>query len=115
MAQQGYPTDLTDGEWALLTPHLPPASPRGRPRVHSYRVILNAIFYLVRGGCAWRLLPRDLPPWQTMYHYFRQWRDDGRPRHMMRYTYLHLRWQAPILPPRQWGACGRPEVSVTSG
>ncbi len=77
MAQQGYPTDLTDGEWALLAPHLPPASPRGRPRVHSYRVILNAIFYLVRGGCAWRLLPRDLPPWQTVYHYFRQWRDDG--------------------------------------
>ncbi len=77
MERQGYPTDLTDGEWALLAPHLPPASPRGRPRVHSYRVILNAIFYLVRGGCAWRLLPRDLPPWQTVYHYFRQWRDDG--------------------------------------
>jgi transposase len=77
MERQGYPTDLTDGEWALLAPHLPPASPRGRPRVHSYRVILNAIFYLVRGGCAWRLLPRDLPPWRTVYHYFRQWRDDG--------------------------------------
>jgi len=77
MERQGYPTDLTDGEWALLEPHLPPASPRGRPRVHSYRVILNAIFYLVRGGCAWRLLPRDLPPWRTVYHYFRSWRDDG--------------------------------------
>ena len=77
MERQGYPTDLTDAEWALLEPHLPPASPRGRPRVHSYRVILNAIFYLVRGGCAWRLLPRDLPPWQTVYHYFRTWRDDG--------------------------------------
>ena len=77
MEGQGYPTDLTDEEWALLTPHLPPASPRGRPRVHSYRVILNAIFYLVRGGCAWRLLPRDLPPWRTVYHYFRRWRDDG--------------------------------------
>ena len=77
MERQGYPTDLTDEEWALLAPHLPPASPRGRPRVHSYRVILNAIFYLVRGGCAWRLLPRDLPPWRTVYHYFRSWRDDG--------------------------------------
>jgi transposase len=77
MERQGYPTDLTDAEWALLAPHLPPASPRGRPRVHSYRVILNAIFYLVRGGCAWRLLPRDLPPWQTVSHYFRTWRDDG--------------------------------------
>jgi len=77
MEGQGYPTDLTDGEWALLAPHLPPASPRGRPRVHSYRVIVNAIFYLVRGGCAWRLLPRDLPPRQTVYHYSRAWRDDG--------------------------------------
>ena len=77
MERQGYPTDLTDAEWALLQPHLPPASPRGRPRVHSYRVILNAIFYLLRGGCAWRLLPNDLPPWQTVYHYFRLWRTDG--------------------------------------
>jgi len=77
MERQGYPTDLTDAEWALLEPHLPPASPRGRPRVHSYRVIVNAIFYLVRGGCAWRLLPRDLPPRQTVYHYSRAWRDDG--------------------------------------
>ena len=77
MSRHAYPTDLTDAEWALLAPHLPPASPRGRPRVHSYRVILNAIFYLVRGGCAWRLLPRDLPPWRTVYHYFRRWRDDG--------------------------------------
>jgi putative transposase len=77
MEGQGYPTGLTDVEWALLAPHLPPASPRGRPRVRSYRVIRNAILYLVRGGCAWRLLPRDLPPWRTVYHYFRQWRDDG--------------------------------------
>ena len=77
MERHGYPTDLTDAEWEYLAPHLPPASPRGRPRVHSYRVILNAICYLVRGGCAWRLLPRDLPPWRTVYHYFRVWRDDG--------------------------------------
>ncbi len=77
MERHGYPTDLTDAEWEYLAPHLPPASPRGRPRVHSYRVILNAIFYLVRGGCAWRLLPCDLPPWRTVYHYFRAWRDDG--------------------------------------
>ena len=77
MKRQGYPTDLTDAEWAYLAPHLPWASPRGRPRVHSYRVILDAIFSLVRGGCAWRLLPRDLPPWRTVYHYFRRWRDDG--------------------------------------
>ncbi len=75
--RQGYPTDLTAAEWAYLAPHLPSASPRGRPRVHRYRVILNAIFSVVRGGCAWRLLPRDLPPWWTVYHYFRAWRYDG--------------------------------------
>lgn len=62
MVRQGYPTDLTDAEWAYLAPHLPPTSPRGRPRVHSYRTILNAIFSLHRSGCAWRLLPADLPP-----------------------------------------------------
>ncbi len=81
MERQGDPTDLTDGAWALLEPHLPPASPRGRPRVHRYRVILNALFYLVRGGCAWRLLPPGapwaVPSWQTVYHSFRRWRDDG--------------------------------------
>jgi putative transposase len=77
MSRHIYPTDLTDAEWRLLAPHLPPASPCGRPRVHSHREILNAIFYIVRSGCAWRLLPGDLPPWQTVYHYFRQWRLDG--------------------------------------
>jgi len=68
---------LTDEEWELLAPHLPAGTPRGRPRKHPIREILDAIFYVVRGGCAWRMLPHDLPPWGTVYYWFRRWRLDG--------------------------------------
>jgi putative transposase len=74
---QTYPTDLNDSEWQVIAPYLPVTSPMGRPRKHAWRAILNAIFYIVRGGCAWRMLPVDFPPWKTVYHYFRQWRRDG--------------------------------------
>ena len=77
MARDTYRTDLTDAEWHLLEPHLPPPAERGRPREHGWREILNGVFYLVRSGCAWRLLPHDLPPWKTVYHYYRLWRIDG--------------------------------------
>lgn len=72
-----YATDLSDGEWALLHPLLPPAKPGGRPRSSDLRSILNAIFYVLRSGCPWRLVPRDFPPWSTVYDYFRRWRDAG--------------------------------------
>ena len=72
-----YASDLTDREWALLEPLLPPESPVGRPRRHSPRIILNAIFYQLRTGGAWRFLPQEWPPWKTIYHYFRRWRMDG--------------------------------------
>ena len=72
-----YPTDLSDAEWSCLEEHLPAPQNYGRPRVHSWREILNAIFYIVRGGCPWRLLPYEFPPWKTVYHYFRSWRLDG--------------------------------------
>jgi putative transposase len=72
-----YCTDLSDSEWARIEPHLPVSKAVGRPRVHSPREILNAIFYIVRSGCAWRLLPHDFPPWKTVHHYFRIWRLDG--------------------------------------
>jgi putative transposase len=75
--QKPYPTDLEDAEWEQLAPFIPPAKTGGRRRKHSMRVILNAIFYLLRSGGAWRLLPHDFPPWQTVYHYFRQWCQDG--------------------------------------
>src|ERR671917_2639451 len=72
-----YPTDLSDVEWRCLEDHLPAPHNHGRPRLHSPREILTAIFYLLKSGCAWRLLPHDFPPWKTVYHYFRVWRLDG--------------------------------------
>lgn len=75
--QQGYPTDLNDSEWTVIAPYLPAATSVGRPRRHSLRAIVNAIFYVVRSGGAWRMLPRDFPHWKTVYTYFRRWRIDG--------------------------------------
>jgi putative transposase len=72
-----YPTDLSDEEWSYIEPHLPAPRAPGRPRLHAWREILNAIFYIVRSGCAWRLLPHDFPPWKTIHHYFRTWCKDG--------------------------------------
>jgi putative transposase len=75
--RKAYQSDLSDAEWSCLEPHLPVPEATGRPKLHSAREILDAIFYVVRGGCAWRLLPHDFPPWKTVYHYFRFWRLDG--------------------------------------
>src|SRR3954470_10440421 len=72
-----YPTDLSDAEWECIEPYLPTPRAVGRPRRHSLREILDAIFYIVRSGCAWRLLPHEFPPWKTIHHYFRIWRIDG--------------------------------------
>jgi putative transposase len=72
-----YPTDLSDAEWSCLSPHLPAPKTGGRPRIHSPRAVLDAIFYVLKSGCPWRLLPHDFPPWRTVYHYFRQWRLAG--------------------------------------
>ena len=77
LTRRPYSTDLSDDEWEILRPLVPEAKPGGRPRAHQTREILNTIFYVVRGGCAWRLLPHDFLPWQTAYHYFRAWRMDG--------------------------------------
>jgi putative transposase len=78
-----YPTDLKDKEWAKIE-HLLPV-PRsggkqtagGRPTKYDRREILNALFYMTRSGCTWRMLPHDLPPWEVVYMYFSQWRDAG--------------------------------------
>jgi hypothetical protein len=67
----GYPTDLTDTQWAFLAPLIPPAKVGGRPRSTDMREVVNAVFYVLRGGCQWRLLPKDFPPYQTVYDYFR--------------------------------------------
>src|SRR5215203_3382527 len=75
--RKSYPTDLSDAEWSYIEPHLPTPTGHGRPRTHSLREILNAVFYLLKSGCQWRLLPHDFPRWPTVYHYFRKWRLDG--------------------------------------
>ncbi len=72
-----YPTDLSDAEWNYIEPHLPAPKGNGRPRTHNLREILNAVFYVLRSGCQWRLLPHDFPRWPTVYWYFRKWRIDG--------------------------------------
>ena len=75
--RKAYPSDLSDAEWQKLEPHFPSTQSRGRPRKHTFRELLNAIFYILRSGCAWRMLPHDLPPWKTVYHYFRKWQKEG--------------------------------------
>ncbi len=74
-----YQTDLTDAEWAVIEPHLPASRGTGRPRLWPMREIVNAIFYVMRAGCPWRLSPSDLPPWSTIYRWFAALRDSGAP------------------------------------
>jgi transposase len=72
-----YSSDLSDREWQILEPLLPPEKPGGRHRAYPIREILNAIQYVLRSGCAWRAIPHDLPHWETAYHYFQRWKKDG--------------------------------------
>jgi putative transposase len=72
-----YPSDLTDGQWALIEPHLPPEPGGGRPRETAMRDVADAILYILRTGCQWRYLPKDFPPKSTVWRYFDEWRHDG--------------------------------------
>jgi putative transposase len=76
-----YPTDLSDCEWALIQHLVPTAKHGGRPEQSPKREILDAIFYIRRSGCAWRLLPHNFPPWQIVYQYCWRWRRDGTCQH----------------------------------
>lgn len=77
MKRKSYPTDLTDEQWAMLEPLIPAAKVGGHPRTVNMREVINAIFYILCGGCTWRMMPHDFPAWKTVYHYFRLWRKDG--------------------------------------
>jgi putative transposase len=77
MKPKRYPSDLTRTQWKRLQRLLPPAKPGGRPREVNLREVLNGILSIARGGCSWRMMPKDLPPWSTCYDSFRTWRDDG--------------------------------------
>lgn len=77
MSQKQSTTDLTDKEWAILAPLLPPARTRGRKRTVDMREIANAVFYRLQTGCSWRTLPQNFPRWQTVYTHYRAWQRDG--------------------------------------
>lgn len=68
-----YDTDLSDAQWALVAPHIPPPKPGGRPRTTDMRRVFEACLYVVKTGCQWRQLPSDFPPWRTVYEYFMAW------------------------------------------
>ena len=72
-----YPTDLTDKQWTLIASLIPPPKKGGRPRVTDMREVMNAVVYVVKSGCDWRMLPHDFPQWDIVYHYFRAWKQDG--------------------------------------
>ncbi len=77
MKRKAYPSDLTDGQWGLLEPLIPPARPGGRHRETKIRDVIDALLYRNRNGIGWRALPHDYPPWRTVYNYFRAWQQDG--------------------------------------
>jgi len=77
MSRQAYPSDLTDAQWQVLELLIPKPKPGGRPRTVNIRDVVDGTFYVLRTGCAWRMLPHDLPPWGTVWYYFRKWRCDG--------------------------------------
>ena len=99
-ARKPYASDLTDAQWQRLEPFVPPPKPGGRPRSVDIREVFNAYFYVLRTGCAWRLLPHDLPPWQTVYSQVRRWQQDGvwQRLHQRLGEELRLQWGRPAYP-----------------
>jgi putative transposase len=77
MSEKVYPSDMSEAQWKIIHPLIPPAKPGGRPREAEMREIINGILYMVRGGCSWRMLPQEYGPWQTVYGYFRAFRRAG--------------------------------------
>jgi putative transposase len=77
MSEEAYPSDVSDAQWRIICRLIPPAKAGGRPREAEMREIIDGILYVVRGGCSWRMLPKEYGPWQTVYGYFRDFRRDG--------------------------------------
>jgi transposase len=89
-----YPSDLTDEEWALVAPLIPPAKPGGNKRTVVVREVVNGLMYVLSSGCQWAALPKDLPPRSTVNEYFRRWRDDGTLDRLHHALYVTCRTQA---------------------
>jgi putative transposase len=114
MRRHPYPSDLTDEQWALLAPLLPPARPGGRPRKTNMREVLNALFYLNREGCTWRALPRDFPPWKTVYNYFELFKLDGTWEDLLTALREHTRQQAGRRPTPSAGSLDSQSVKTAA-
>src|SRR5918993_2787484 len=71
------PNRSSNAEWECIEPYLTSPNKRGRPKIHSLRRVLDAVFCVLRSGCAWRFLPREFPPWRAVYYWFRKWRIEG--------------------------------------
>jgi putative transposase len=94
MERTPYPTDVTDEQWKLVDSIFPDPKPGGRPRKTDLREVLNALLYLVRTGCQWRMIPHEFPPWRTCYNYYRAWIDSGTWDEILYVLRLDLRKQA---------------------
>ena len=101
-----YPSDLTDAEWALVEPHIPPAKRGGRKREVNVRAVLQGILYVLETGCQWRHLPKDFPPRSTVWDYFDLWNYDGTLDRIHDALYVAMRRSA---------KCNRPPRSSTAG
>ena len=115
MKHKPYPTDLTDAQWAVLEPLVPPARPGGRPRKTDMRAALNAISYLTREGCTWRALPHDFPPWRTVYNYFERFNDDGTWQEVLNALRPQARVKAGRLPTPSAAAIDSQSVKTAEG
>src|ERR1041384_6445866 len=107
MLKRHYDTDLTDAAWELVKPLIPDAQRGGRPRTTDVRSVVNAIFYLLRTGCQWRMLPHQFPPWGTVYYYFRRWENSGTWVRLHRSVYVQARVAA--------GRAACPSVVIMDG
>ena len=101
---KSYPSNLNDEHWEFIRPYLPAAKPGGRPRSVNLKAVLDAIFYVLRSGCSWRMLPGDLPAWQTVYSYFRNWQKQGVWQRINRYLRQWVRLKA--------GRAGSPSAAI---
>ena len=113
VARSPYPRDLTDAQWRIIEPLLPPPKPGGRPRSVNLQEVINAIFYLNRGGCPWRMLPHEFPPWGTVHYYARRWRLDGVWEQVMQALRERVREQAGREPTPSAGIIDSPTVKTT--
>jgi putative transposase len=110
-----YKTDLTDEQWRIVRPLIPPAKPGGRPRTTDMREVLNTLLYQARTGCQWELRPHDLPPKSTVWDYFQQWRDDGTWQRIVDALRKKVRAAEKPYSPRTTASVDSQSVDTTSG